>query len=142
MEVKPMLYRERMRQANKEARTTLIGVAVVVVCWLVFGFGLYHVDITILSTPLWIIMGCLGTWVVAMVVSIILATRVIEDCPLDEDDFGRKYQKDDATPVEVSPMMIDHDIMKKAEKTVIHPRKPVSNTAKRISRERDEKSDR
>lgn len=137
-----MLYRERMRQANKEAKVTVIGVAIVILCWFIFGFGLYNVDIVIFSTPLWIIMGCVGTWVVAMVVSIFLATKVIEDCPLDEDDFGREYQMDDATPVEVSPMMIDHDIMKKAEKTTIHPRKPVSNTAKRVSRDRGEKSGR
>lgn len=134
-----MLYRERMRQANREAKVTVAGVAVVIICWLIFGFGLYGIDITIFSTPLWIIMGCLGTWVVALVVSILLATKVIEDCPLDEDDFGRKYQKEDATPVEVSPMMIDHDIMRKAEKTTVHPRKPVSNTARRTPRTPHEK---
>jgi uncharacterized membrane protein YhdT len=134
-----MLYRERMRQANREAKVTIAGVAVVIVCWLIFGFGLYGIDITIFSTPLWIIMGCLGTWLVAMVVSIILATKVIEDCPLDEDDFGRKYQMEDATPVEVSPMMIDHDIMRKAEKNAVHPRKPVSNTAHHTARSADEK---
>lgn len=129
-----MLYRERMQQANKEAKVTLFGVAVVIICWLVFGFGLYGVDITVFSTPLWIIMGCLGTWVVAMIVSIILATRVIEDCPLDEDDFGRKYQKEDPTPVEVTPMTIDQDIIKKIDRTPVHPRKPVSGTTRRTPR--------
>lgn len=137
-----MLYRERMRQANREAKVTVAGAAVVVICWLIFGFGLYGIDITIFSTPLWIIMGCLGTWVVALVVSIVLATKVIEDCPLDEDDFGRKYQKEDATPVEVSPMMIDHDIMRRAEKTSVHPRKPVSNTARRVPRSSNKKDER
>lgn len=134
-----MLYRERMRQANREAKVTVVGAVVVVICWLIFGFGLYGIDITIFSTPLWIIMGCLGTWLVALAVSIVLATKVIEDCPLDEDDFGRKYQKEDATPVEVSPMMIDHDIMRKAEKTSVHPRKPVSNTARRVPRSSNKK---
>lgn len=131
-----MLYRERMRQANREAKITVVGVGFVIVCWLLFGFGLYGIDITIFSTPLWIVMGCLGTWIVALVVSIFLATKVIEDCPLDEDDFGRKYQLEDPTPVEVSPMMIDHDIMKKAEKSTIHPRKPVSNVAASRTRKR------
>lgn len=133
-----MLYRERMRQANREAKVTLFGAAVVVICWLVFGFGLYGIDITIFSTPLWIIMGCLGTWVVALIVSIILATRVIEDCPLDEDDFGRKYQKEDPTPVEVRPMTIDHDIIKKIDRGPVHPRKPVSGTTRRSPRSQDD----
>lgn len=132
------LYRERMKQANKEARITLIGVGVVIVCWAVFGFGLYNVDVTIFSTPLWIVMGCVGTWVVALIVSIILATKVIEDCPLDEDDFGRKYQLEDAAPVEVSPMTIDQDIIETIDPKKLHPRKPVGNVG-RVARERDSK---
>lgn len=110
---------------------TAISVGVIIVCWVLFGFGLSGVDIVIFSTPLWIIMGCLGTWVVAIIASVILSSRVIEDCPLDEDDFGRKYQMEDPTPVEVSPMMIDPDIMRKIERKNtrhVHPRKPVSNT--------------
>ena len=134
-----MLYRERMRQANREAKVTLFGAAIVVICWLVFGFGLYGIDIVIFSTPLWIIMGCLGTWVVAMIVSIVLATRVIEDCPLDEDDFGRKYQKEEPSPVEVTPMTIDQDIIKKIEKTSVHPRKPISSTTRRQGRSSQDK---
>lgn len=134
-----MLYRERMQQANREAKITLAGVAVVIVCWLLFGFGLYNVDIVIFSTPLWIIMGCLGTWIVALIVSIVLATKVIEDCPLDEDDFGRKYQNEDLKPVEVTPMTIDQDIIKNIDKNPVHPRKPVSNTTHRSSRARNGK---
>ena len=57
MKAASMLYRERMSQANKEAKVTLVGVAIVIVCWLLFGFGLYGVDIEIFSTPLWIVMG-------------------------------------------------------------------------------------
>ena len=56
MKAASMLYRERMSQANKEAKVTLLGVAIVIVCWLLFGFGLYGVDIKIFSTPLWIVM--------------------------------------------------------------------------------------
>ena len=152
-----MLYRERMSQANKEAKVTLLGVAIVIVCWLLFGFGLYGVDIKIFSTPLWIVMGCLGTWIVAMIVSIILATKVIEDCPLDEDDFGRKYQISDETPVQVTPMTIDQDLIKTIEKTSVTPmtidqdliktiektsvtpRKPISNTPHRSGERRNEK---
>lgn len=61
MKAASMLYRERMSQANKEAKVTLVGVAIVIVCWLLFGFGLYGVDIEIFSTPLWFSVGCLGT---------------------------------------------------------------------------------
>ena len=122
-----MLYRERMSQANKEAKVSLVGVAIVIVCWLLFGFGLYGV------------MGCLGTWIVAMIVSVILATKVIEDCPLDEDDFGRKYQISDETPVQVTPMTIDQDLIKTIEKTSVTPRKPISNTPHRSDERRNEK---
>lgn len=134
-----MLYRERMSQANKEAKVTLVGVAIVIVCWFLFGFGLYGVDIEIFSTPLWIVMGCLVTWIVAMIVSIILATKVIEDCPLDEDDFGRKHQINDEAPVQVTPMTIDQDLIKTIEKTSVTPRKPISNTLHRPGERRNEK---
>ena len=139
MKAASMLYRERMSQANKEAKVTLVGVAIVIVCWLLFGFGLYGVDIEIFSTPLWIVMGCLGTLIVAMIVSVILATKVIEDCPLDEDDFGRKYQISDETPVQVTPMTIDQDLIKTIEKTSVTPRKPISNTPHRSDERRNEK---
>lgn len=121
-----MLYRERMRQAHKEAKIAAAGVAGIIACWGGFGFGLHDVDIQVFSTPLWIVMGCLGTWVVALIFSIILATKVIEDCPLDEDDFGRKYQPEDQNPVELSPMTIDYDMLKQGERSNIAPRVPRS----------------
>lgn len=121
-----MLYRERMRQAHKEAKIAALGVLGIIICWGAFGFGLHDVDIQIFSTPLWIVMGCLGTWIVALIFSIVLATKVIEDCPLDEDDFGRKYQIEDQTPVEVSPMTIDYDMLKQGERSNVAPRVPRS----------------
>ena len=74
-----------------------------------------------------------------MIVSIILATKVIEDCPLDEDDFGRKYQINDEAPVQVTPMTIDQDLIKTIEKTSVTPRKPISNTLHRPGERRNEK---
>ena len=63
----------------------------------------------------------------------------IEDCPLDEDDFGRKYQISDETPVQVTPMTIDQDLIKTIEKTSVTPRKPISNTPHRSDERRNEK---
>lgn len=78
-------YREKLQQANREARASLIGLCVVIVIWCACGFGLAQFDLQIFSTPLWVIGGTFGTWIASIVVALVLGKRVFKDCDLDED---------------------------------------------------------
>ena len=52
---------EKFRQANREAKATVIATAAVIAFWWIAGFGLADVNVSYLHTPLWVWGGCLGT---------------------------------------------------------------------------------
>lgn len=79
-----MTYKEKLKQADREARAALVGLAVTVVVWLLLGFGVAQTGIEVFSTPLWVFTGCLGTFACAIVVSLVMAKRVLKDVALDE----------------------------------------------------------
>ena len=90
-------YCGKMRQANKEARATVIALACIVVVWLVGGFGLAGSDIQVDLTLIlacylnqqrhrsWIIGGCVAPWIAAIVAAVVLSRRVFVDFDLDDD---------------------------------------------------------
>lgn len=78
-------YCDKMRQANKEARATVIALACIIIVWLVGGFGLAGTDIEVFHTPLWIIGGCVAPWIAAIVAAVVLSRRVFVDFDLDDD---------------------------------------------------------
>ena len=78
-------YCGKMRQANKEARATVIALACIIVVWLVGGFVLAGSDIQVFHTPLWIIGGCVAPWIAAIVAAVVLSRRVFVDFDLDDD---------------------------------------------------------
>jgi len=84
MERKPT-YAEKMQQANREAKATIVGLVVVVVAWIALGFGLAGTGIEVFHTPLWVITGTVGTWIVAIMVAVFMSKRVITDDDLDEE---------------------------------------------------------
>lgn len=77
-------YAQAMRQANKEARATVVALACIIVVWLVGGFGLAGTDIWVFHTPLWVIGGCVAPWIAAIVAAVVLSRRVFADFDLDE----------------------------------------------------------
>ena len=77
-----------MRQANKEARATVIALACIIIVWLVGGFGLAGIDIQVFHTPLWIIGGCVAPWIAAIVAAVVLSRRVFVDFDLDDDSVN------------------------------------------------------
>ena len=88
-------YCDKMRQANKEARATVIALACIIVVWLIGGFGLAGTDIQVFHTPLWIIGGCVAPWLAAIVAAVVLSRRVFVDFDLD-DDSGNASTSDEA----------------------------------------------
>lgn len=78
-------YRDKLAQTNREAKATAAALAVVVAVWLVGGFGLSDFDIQLFGTPLWIIVGCMGIWVAAVIAAVVLTRFVFADFPLDDE---------------------------------------------------------
>ena len=74
-----------MRQANKEARATVIALVCIIVVCHIAGSGLAGTDIQVFHTPLWIIGGCVAPWVAAIVAAVVLSRRVFVDFDLDDD---------------------------------------------------------
>jgi uncharacterized membrane protein YhdT len=79
-------YREKMAQTNREARATVVALGGIVAVWLVGGFGLAGVDVQVLGTPLWIVVGCAGTWAAAIVAAVVLTRFVFADFSLDDEE--------------------------------------------------------
>lgn len=81
-----LTYRQKHEQANREAIATIVALAVTIVVWIVCGFGLSGLDVTLLHTPLWVVGGTVGTWICSIVVVVVLAKRFFVGFDLDEDD--------------------------------------------------------
>ena len=76
---------EQFRQANREAKTTVLATIVVILFWIAAGFGLADSDIVIFDTPIWVIGGCIVSWLFAVVVAWWMAEYVIKDVDMQED---------------------------------------------------------
>lgn len=84
-------YAEKLVQANKEAKATVVALILTVLVWIIGGFGLAGVDVQIFGTPIWIISGTLGVWVFAMLVTVVLSKLVFKDFDLDEEaEYGQR----------------------------------------------------
>ena len=81
-------YKQKHEQANREALATVGALVLTIVVWIACGFGLSGVDVQVFHTPLWIIGGTIGTWVCAIVVSVVLAKRFFVDFDLDDEGEG------------------------------------------------------
>ena len=55
-----MKRKEKLRQIAKEAKSVLWAVIAIIVFWIVAGFGVSKLHITVFHTPLWAITGCIG----------------------------------------------------------------------------------
>ncbi len=81
-----MLYAEKLKQANREARAAVVGLIVTIVAWSLLGFGVAQTGIIVFSTPLWVITGCVGSFLFAVAVAIVMAKVVMKDVGLDDDE--------------------------------------------------------
>ena len=77
---------DKFRQANREAKATVLATATVIAFWWIAGFGLADVNVSYLHTPLWVWGGCLGTWIFAILVTLFLTKKVFVDFDLDDEE--------------------------------------------------------
>lgn len=81
-------YREKLKQADKEAKATVVVLILTIAVWLLCGIGLSGSDIVIFHTPIWIVGGTIGTWIFTVFACIFLAKRVFVNFNLDEEGEG------------------------------------------------------
>ena len=74
------------RQIKKEAAVCVIGLIVLIIFWIVAGFGVSRLDITVYHTPLWAITGCIGTWLFSVVMVVWMIKKVFKDFSLKDED--------------------------------------------------------
>ena len=78
-------YKQKHEQASREALATVVGLVVTIAVWIACGFGLAGPDVQVFHTPLWVVGGTLGTWVCAIIVSVVLAKRFIVGFDLEDE---------------------------------------------------------
>lgn len=83
------MQNEREKQIRHEAKATSVVLLFIIVFWILAGFGVSHLHITLWHMPLWVITGCIGTWVFAVMLVYLLITRVFVDMDLED---GSKHE--------------------------------------------------
>lgn len=81
-----MTTKEKFKQINKEAKATILVLVLIILFWTVSGIGVSRFNLTIFHTPLWIITGCIGTWLFSIAAVIWLVKKVFRDFDLEEEE--------------------------------------------------------
>ena len=77
-----MTEKEKYGQVRREAIATGIVLLLLILFWLVAGFGLADAGIKVFHLPLWAVMGSIGVWFVAILLVRLLTKTVFRDMPL------------------------------------------------------------
>ena len=79
---------EKFHIVRREAIYTGIALVALIFFWLIAGFGTASLDVKIFHLPLWALLGTIGVWFFAIVISFILSRKLFKDMDLGggEDD--------------------------------------------------------
>ena len=78
-------YAEKLAQADREAKATVVALLATIAVWALLGFGLAGSGIELFHTPLWVLGGTIGTWIFSIAVCVFLLRRVFVDFDLDDE---------------------------------------------------------
>lgn len=78
------MRKEREKQIRDEAKATFVVLIFIIVFWILAGFGVSYLHITLWHMPLWVITGCIGTWIFAVILVYLLVSRVFVDMDLED----------------------------------------------------------
>ena len=79
-----MKYEDKLRQCNREVLFTLVGLIATIFVWVLCGFGLAHSNAEVFGLPIWVVAGCGGTFLVAVIFALFLSKFVMKDVGLDD----------------------------------------------------------
>ena len=71
---------------KREAFLTGLALAALIIFWIVAGFGTASLDTKIFHLPLWAILGTVGVWIFAILISFVLSKKLFTDMDLGGDD--------------------------------------------------------
>ncbi len=79
---------QKFSLVKREAIYTGIALAGLIIFWLMAGFGTASSEIKIFHLPLWAVLGSIGVWIVAIIISAILSKILFKDVDLGGDNDG------------------------------------------------------
>ena len=84
-----MTRKEKFDQAAREAKAVRVGLILIILFWIISGFGVSRLEITVWHTPLWVITGCVGTWVFSIVRVTWIVKKGFKDFARDEKNKNK-----------------------------------------------------
>jgi len=73
---------QKFSLVKREAIYTGFALVGLIIFWLIAGFGTASLDVKIFHLPLWAVLGTIGVWFVAIVISAILSKILFKDVDL------------------------------------------------------------
>ena len=80
---------QKFSLVRREAIYTGLALVGLIIFWLIAGFGTASLDVKIFHLPLWAVLGSIGVWLVAILISAILSKILFKDIDLGGDDDDR-----------------------------------------------------
>ncbi len=77
---------QKFQIVRREAIYTLIALVTLIFFWLIAGFGTSSLDVKIFHLPLWAVLGTIGVWIFAILISFILSKKLFTDIDLGGGD--------------------------------------------------------
>ena len=77
---------EKFSLVRREAIYTGLALAGLIIFWLIAGFGTASLDVKIFHLPLWAVLGSVGVWFFAIIISFILSKILFKDVDLGGED--------------------------------------------------------
>ena len=81
-----MTNEEKYRQIRREAGFTGLALLLLILFWLLAGFGAAQLDIRVFHLPLWAVTSSIGVWAVAILLAWFLSMHVFRDMSLQDED--------------------------------------------------------
>ena len=82
----PMNDAQKFSLVRREAIYTGLALVGLIIFWLIAGFGTAVSDVKIFHLPLWAVLGTVGVWFVAILISAVLSKILFRDVNLGGDD--------------------------------------------------------
>ena len=83
-----MSDRQKFLQIRREAAFTGAALLALILFWLAAGFGTAGLDVKVMHLPLWAVLGSIGVWAAAILLTFLLTKFVFKD--MDFDDGGER----------------------------------------------------
>ena len=80
---------QKFSLVRREAIYTGLALVGLIIFWLIAGFGTASLDVKIFHLPLWALLGSIGVWLVAILISFVLSKILFRDVDLGGDDDDR-----------------------------------------------------